>query len=150
MHRILLVEDDDYKCKVIQEFVTTRTSTPLNHVCKSINSAMQTLENETYTLVLLDMSLPWTNRVDSSGAAESFGGLEVMSFIDRMELAIKVIVITQFERLGTGDNTMDISSLTHKLQDEMPEMFIGLVYFNSTSSDWKVKLSDLLKLAGIE
>ena len=144
--KILFVEDDDFKTKQVSELIRDILPEVDLTVARSVNMGMKAFKTDEFNLVLLDMSLPSFDKRpgDSGNLPQSFGGMEIMSYVDRFDLSTKVLVITQFEKLGTGSKQMDIVTLKDKLQNEYPSMFLGLIYFSATSDEWRLHLKEAL------
>jgi DNA-binding response OmpR family regulator len=103
--KILLVEDDDAVREVLREHVLTSTAYRLVEAADCA-TALTTLENEHFDLILLDITLP-----DKSG-------LEVLRAIREKDPTTKVIVLT-----GTEGYDYAILSRTLGVQDYIRKPF---------------------------
>jgi hypothetical protein len=75
-----------------------------------------------------------------------------MRKVRRRGLAPAVIVVTQLETFGEGENQVSFAEITEKCRREFPDMFVGSVYYHPTSSDWKSPLTELVSrtIGGLE
>lgn len=151
---ILLVEDELSKEKNIITFLNELTPVSKVVVKHSITSTKIELRNKSYEYILLDMSLPLFDNDDISymedNEFEAFGGIAVLDEIDRLNLPCKVIVITAFDILGEGNDRIDLPQIRKNLAADYPEQFVGAVYYNSSSLEWKTDLARFLNVAYME
>lgn len=98
--------------------------------------------------ILLDMSLPLFDNDDMNymdeNEFETFGGISVLDEIDRLDKICKVIVITAFDILGEGNDKIDLPQINKRLKHEYPQIFVGTVFYNTSSLEWKDDMSHLL------
>jgi CheY-like chemotaxis protein len=144
---ILVIEDDENKraqlCKLIAEIlaeVEVRTA-------KSLQSGIREVRLRTPTLVLLDMTLPNFDPTaeDPGGQTHSFGGREFLRQLDRFDIRVPVIVVTQFIKIGKGNQAVDFSDLDAQLRAEYSPNYVGAVYYHAGIRGWKQELSKLIK-----
>jgi len=57
----------------------------------------------------------------------------------------KVIVITQLESFGEGNEKVGFEELTDQCWEEFPDFFLGSVYFDQSGSAWTANLRDILR-----
>ncbi|EOI7439889.1 TPA: response regulator [Yersinia enterocolitica] len=142
--KILIVEDDLYKSKAIENFIIEEFG--FNEItCKeSLSSGIfEVLDNPDYSLILLDMSMPSfdvSEKDPSGGVPESYAGEDFLAQLSLLEIKIPVIVVTQFDNFGGGDSSLSLTSLNQKLLSKHPDIYQGSVYFKSTSNEWKLNL----------
>lgn len=65
--------------------------------------------------------------------------------MDRRELKIPVIVVTQFDRFGTGNDLMTLEELDLQLRETHPDIYRGYVYYNTALEGWKQTLRRLVR-----
>lgn len=146
---ILLIEDDISKEENIKTVINTIPNTDLK-IRHSIMSGIASLRNKAFDLVLLDMSLPLLDNVNSSHGLENgdynpFGGKDILDEIDRLTLKCKVIIITAYEVLGDDNNRIDLQTLNRQLKNDYSGIVIDSIFYNISSIDWKNKLVNLIK-----
>lgn len=145
---ILLIEDETSKEKSVVSFLQELFPDVPITVRHSIMSAKLEIRKNYYDYVLLDMSLPLFDNDNISymeeNQFEAFGGISVLDEIDRLGITSKVIVITAFDILGEGDDRIDLLQINKRMTDEYPEIFIGTVFYNTSSLEWKSDIAHLL------
>jgi DNA-binding NarL/FixJ family response regulator len=144
--RVLIVEDDDNKRLQVTQAV--RQILPRAELIqeKSLQSGLRSARQQAPTLVLLDMTLPNYDAGpdESGGQTHIFGGREFLRQMDRFELSMPVIVITQFETFGKGADAIELSDLDKQLREEHSQLYIGAVYYHAAIAGWEDALRDLI------
>ena len=143
---VLLIEDDDFKAQQVSLFLRKNIPDVSLQEAKSVHAGSRALRQQSYDLLLLDMSLPTYTIVagEAGWRPQGFGGRDVLRNLERQGLTLPVIVITQFERFESGDEEIDISTLRAQLEREHSSNFLGLIYFDATTDSWQAELSEIL------
>ena len=76
---------------------------------------------------------------------ETFAGIDILEELARKERCDKVAIITAFDILGEGENEITMSQLDKKLQREYDEVYLGLIYYDFSSLEWRRNLQKLLE-----
>lgn len=144
--RILIIEDDPNKLKQIILFVNENYPDIEIESSKSYQSGLKSIFLNKYDLILLDMSLP-TYDISSGEDGYRFrklAGQEILSELKRRKKNEKIIIVTQFETFGEGDNYIELKDLRKKMKLEFSDNYIGTVYYNPAQSEWKSKLKYII------
>lgn len=145
---ILLIEDEPSKEKNIITFLGELLPDVKVDIKRSITSGKIEIRKKNYDHILLDMSLPLFDNDDMNymdeNEFETFGGISVLDEIDRLDKICKVIVITAFDILGEGDDKIDLPQINKQLKIEYPKIFVGTVFYNTSSLEWKDDMNRLL------
>ena len=148
--KILLIEDEISKERRIVSHLK-ETFQAVEIVTKhSIMSSELEMQKQSYDFVLLDMSLPLFDNDDTdmrrneNNEFDTFGGLTILDEMDRRNLSSKVIVITAFDILGEGRNQIDLQSIDAQMRIDYEGMVIGTIFYNSSSLQWREKLTTLI------
>src|SRR5690242_10499762 len=120
--RALVIEDEEHKRKQLLAFFSASARNFDVTVASSVRTAIQQLDDNKYDVVVLDMSLPTFDMGprESGGRPQGFGGREIMRHMERVEKECPVIIVTQWERFGTGRDEIGLSELTERLASEHP------------------------------
>ncbi|MGE5537150.1 MAG: response regulator [Gemmatimonas sp.] len=142
MTTVVIIEDDQFKQKRIEEAVREIAPGATIVSARSVNSGMESIEEHNPTCILLDMSLTTFDigPEDAGGRPQNFGGLEVLRQMDRLGLNIPTIVITQHVRFTKGSDEVKLDVVSQELAHEHPNVFRGLIYYNSAQGQWKSTL----------
>lgn len=111
----------------------------------SYTTAIKSIYENKYDLILLDMSLPFTEDGEENfedNEFETFGGINILDELKRIYYKTKVILITAFDILGDGNDMIKLSQLNETLNKNYCEIYKGYIHYNSSSIEWK----NLLKL----
>ncbi len=142
--RILIVEDEVPKTTQIELFLRGLCIPMDIRSARSVNSALDCLDEEIPDLLLLDMSLPTidvdiTNK-ESGGRPQGFGGIEVLRYMKFSAISCPTIVVTGYEAFSREGGDLDITQLRAELEHEFPNILHGVLHYNSTYEAWKSEL----------
>lgn len=139
---VLVIEDSDAKLASVVAALKAMLPQYTIKTAKSVRSAVAALENNTFRLIVADMSLP-TFDVESrerGGTPRPFGGIEVFDYLLREGLATPVIVVSSYQALVDGTRSMPLEKLAADLARDYPDNYHGYVYFDSAYSNWEREL----------
>jgi hypothetical protein len=60
--------------------------------------------------------------------------------IQRRNLPSLVVIVTQFETFGEGEERLTLSQLSEELAKEFPRHYSGTIYYHPAQSDWRASL----------
>lgn len=148
--KILILDDSDYKIKNIQDALREWSIGDDILVARSFQKGMMAIKNLKPDLVVLDMTLPTSERDDGilTGRSRMFGGREIIEEIAFEQLSLKVIVVTQFDRFGEPPKSLLLEDLIDDLHERFSNMFIGGIYYNNVDTRWREDLRTLLRKSG--
>ena len=142
--KILLADDDINKRERIGNFIKLKYKEIIITEQKSYQSTLKDILNNTYDLILLDMTMPTYDIAigEHGGRVKVFAGKEVMRKMLRRNRIIPVIIITQFERFG--DDKISFEELNQQLQYTYKDIFLEIIYYHNGLSGWQNKLENEL------
>ena len=145
MKRVLVIEDDPNKSSLLRTFL--RELLPSADVIerRSFHSGLR----EALTgpdLIVLDMTLPTydISSTEKGGRTRPYGGREILSELKRRSVIVPVVVVTQFESFGEGEETMTLDQLRLQLEEEFSASYKGAVFYQAAESDWRRALRDVI------
>jgi len=134
--KVLFIEDNPQKLKQVSDFIEQQYDNIELTVRRSYNSGLRELiKNNSYSLILLDMSLPNYDIEpgESGGDFEKYAGKFLLNEMYRRDITIKVLIITMYL------NYVD-EEFSSELKDNFPN-YLGVVYYNVKEPDgWKNEL----------
>jgi CheY-like chemotaxis protein len=145
--KILLVEDDRYKREQIEAFLSEIYPFGVGiDVAMSVNKAFRKLENGTYNVLILDMSLPnFDADLDPTGGVPiNYGGEDIIDYVDKLGLDSKVIFISQYARFTEEAGEVGLSEIARRIKIDYPNIYVGAVYYNTATDTWRRDLRDFL------
>ncbi len=145
MNSILYIEDEEVKAKEVDSFLSSFGDVMLE---KSLNSGIRAIRDNVYDFILLDMSLPlydYDCEYEEENDFETFAGIDILEELMRQNRNDKVIVITAFDILGEGENEITIDQLNSKLLEEYKDIYLGIIYYDSSSLEWRRNLKSIME-----
>lgn len=145
--KILVVEDDDTKRERVCELITQTEPAAVIVHARSLRGAEDALETEPFDLVVLDMSMPTFDigPDESGGVFQALGGHELLRYIKRYRRLSPVVVLTQFNAFGRGKSYLTLAQLNEQLKSEYGSLYLGAVYYGTSSEGWRRQLTLLIK-----
>lgn len=145
--KVLIVEDDENKRLQFDKFFREFVPVASVQMERSLQSGVRRVRKDCPDLILLDMTLPNydTSPEESGGQLHIFGGREFLRQMDRFDIAVPVIVVTQFETFGKAPQQMTLTDLDRELRKEHPTVYRGFVYYHAAIHGWKQKLLKLIQ-----
>jgi CheY-like chemotaxis protein len=144
--RFLLIDDEEYKRERISDFIANVLPSAGVVCALSVQEGLQVIKKNAIDLILLDMSLPiFSYSINEQGFQHnSYGGKDILDFLDSFEFYIPVIVITAFDRFGSEANALTLGELDEELKREYSNVYKGSVWYNSLEDSWQERLSNLI------
>ncbi len=145
--KILIVEDDENKGGQVEKFVRGTFPQFEVELERSFQSGLRSVRRERPSLILLDMTLPTydVGPEEQGGQPQILGGREFLLQMDRFDIEVPVIVVTQFEIFGKPPQAMHLSDLDQLLRTEHPKIYRGAVYYHAAIDGWKGQLKSMVE-----
>jgi CheY-like chemotaxis protein len=148
--KLLLVEDDEDKREQLIKFINEKIKCDLSEV-RSFQSGLKAIKENVYDLIILDMTMPTfdIHPKDSGGRSQPFGGEMLLYEMVRRGIKTKVIIVTQFDLFGKGEDEITLKDLDLRLFESFEYNYVGIVQYNITYSGWKDSLFQLISKTGL-
>lgn len=145
--KVLVIEDDKNKLTQIRTYLDGLDKLVVYDFAMSYQSALNKILNYDYKLIILDMSLPNFDITPTEDGEpfRPYGGKQILSEMKRKRIRGDVVVLTQFETFGEGDQQMNLEQLNTELLSTFPDLYKGSIYYKSSQSKWKDELFSYLK-----
>lgn len=94
------------------------------------------------------MSLPlydYGSEDEDENEFDTFAGIDIIDELVRLERAEKVAIITAFDILGEDDSRVDVHQLDKSLRLEYAKNYIGTIYYDVSSLEWRRELQEIIK-----
>lgn len=139
---LLVVEDESPKRRHLVDAINAINADIRTTESASVTDALNLLEDHSFDLIILDMSLPTysVDEVESGGRPQAFGGLEILQTMVLLEIETPVIVVTGFEAFERSGDTIDLDTLRTELEEEYGSFLRSVIHFNSVVDGWKTQL----------
>jgi DNA-binding response OmpR family regulator len=142
-----VIEDSTPKADRMVHFLQERFPHLKVRVFGSYHSGLSAIVAEVPALLLLDMSLPNFDRKPNAreGRLRPLGGYELLRKLRLRDLSPKVIIVSQLEEFGKGQDQVTFKEIVERCNGEFPGLMLGSVYFGQGStSPWQRELGSLL------
>lgn len=143
-----IVEDNAIKAGGISSFFADNYPSSFStSVFGSFQSALRAMEGCSPDLIVLDMTLPTFDRKPNGreGRMRPLGGYDLMHKMQHRSLKSKVIVVTQLETFGEGDEQVSFAEITARCGRDFPEFFLGSVYYDQSGLNWQFNLATFVQ-----
>jgi DNA-binding response OmpR family regulator len=149
---VYLVEDDSLKAERLTSFLNGHFPEMIIKVFGSFQSGLRAVEEMIPELLILDMTIPTFDRglKKREGRLRPLGGYDLMRKLKLRGIHLNVIIVTQLETFGEGDDKVSFTEISARCKREFPNMFIGSVYFRQGEATWQEELIRLVRVAHIE
>ena len=134
--KILLVEDDCLKRNQINSFLKEKLQCTVTNT-SSLNEGLREMVRCKVDVILLDMSLP-TFSLDDSENFNPYGGIKFLEEMKRKNNKTPVIIITQYEIIGEGNNKKSSVDIDNECKDIFDNYIDMIIY--SSSKQWEDRL----------
>lgn len=144
--KILIIEDDLNKLQAVEDFLYkyfTNNNIDYNITVRhSYQSGVNTILNDEFDLLLLDMSLPNfdTDENNHAGDPLSKGGELILYEMDAMEINLKTILFTGHEDF----DGVPLESINEDYKNKFPEIYLNYIFYNQIESNWETELEKIL------
>lgn len=149
---VLIVEDEMPKFLHIKGYLIELCGHLEIAHARSVSSALDSLEDNLPDLLVLDMSLPTFDISDNEGGGrpQGFGGIEILRSMLLEDMQCPTIVMTGYPAFqkDSGEK-VGLDDLSDELEKEFSVFLKGTLHFNSTFSEWRIKLQQILKKEGL-
>ena len=145
MSAVLIVEDDDDKASKLSAYIDVTYDVKNLKVAKSLQTGLRAALSGDWNLLLLDMTMTNFDRSPSEdgGRPHHFAGREILRRLQREEVHIPAIIVTQFGRFGEESEQVTLTELKHELHSRFQD-YLGTVHYQSNVDEWKDELSRMI------
>lgn len=143
--KILYIEDEEEKAREVMKCISNDNDV---HLKKSYMSGVKAIHNDEFDIILLDMSLPlydYESAEEDENDFETFAGIDIIEELIRINRKEKVIIITAFDRLGDDEHAISLEQLDEELAGNYKENYKGIIFYNSSSMEWRRILTNKLE-----
>jgi CheY-like chemotaxis protein len=146
MH-FLIIEDDQNKVQKVSAFVSETFANATISQARSYQTGLKEVIRNLADLILLDMSMPTydVSPFEDGGRPRIFAGREILYYMKSHEIEKPVLILTQFETFGEGEEKISFQKLKNKLLEEFAGIFLGMVFYNTTNNSWKDEIAAIIK-----
>lgn len=151
IHKILLVEDSDYKIVPIKSFIEEVSPESVLTIARSFQSGLKRLNTEDYGLIILDMTLPSFDKssIESGGRMRHIGGLDLFKNMLAMGKHENTIFITHHDSFRLERGVIGIEDIRSLIDNELEEYDISEKKYKLFKFDehqnWKAEIENKIR-----
>lgn len=141
--KILLVEDDEHKMNDIVLYLKNNVKDVEIHCAYSVASGVQSSVDNSYDLILLDMTIPNFDITETNDGGKSYkngGEIIVKELLDE-EVYFKCAIITQYETF----NNETIEQIGQRIKKLCGDCYFGYVKYSTSDDTWKDSLKKIIE-----
>lgn len=145
--KILLIEDEVHKREELIKCVE-KVHFPRPKIVDSVSSAVLTVMNEMYDLIILDMALPtFSDNADDKkkGHDQAEGGIEVLRALKASKKSAKIIIVTQYPDFYIGGARVKLKNSSKVIREKYNQDVIGAVLYHYKAESTLNKIVSILK-----
>lgn len=139
---IIMIEDNEHKRKKIKDFIISINSSIVIDESNSYNSGLEKCLNNTFDLLILDMSMPTfdKDKNESGGRFRTYGGKEIVRQLKRKNKELPFIIVSQHPNFNENSRTSSLKEIGEILKETSPDFYIDTIFYDTSSSSWKKNL----------
>lgn len=143
--KALLIEDDDLKFELLAGFFKEDARADVLVRAASYQAGIAKLVEETFDLVLLDMTLPVSDLELSPVGMEwlTFGGQLVLRECKRRKVSARIVVVSQYKAFVRDNEEVSFEQLREEIMQQYRELVVGCVHLDRAADNWR---QEILKL----
>lgn len=136
--KILLIEDNDLKKEKVRAFILESFLGAIVETASSYNTGMTLALENSYELIILDMSIPTYEKTESNrgGRFRVFGGREIAQRLKKMNRLPPFLVLTGYKDFKNDNEKTTFEQLSETME-KVDGNFLGMIHYESASSKWK-------------
>jgi CheY-like chemotaxis protein len=147
--KLLVIDDDENKLRQMLSFLAATFPDLTLEDRRSYQSGLKALLLDPPDLMLLDMTMPTfdMSNKERGGRERRYAGQLILDELDRKEIIIPVIIVTQFEQFGDGKDRVTLGELKTDLAQSFPQHYLATIYYQAGNSKWMGELRTVITQA---
>lgn len=143
----LLVEDDNFKARSIQDFISSILRNTKINITGSLVEAIDAINRDVYDFVIVDMAIPSHPTIPGGGAPMSLltGGLDVLLELKALDRTDPCIIITQYPEIEISGKFFSIQQAGGEIKTHLNCDVLACIQYFEGAENWKSALGEVLK-----
>lgn len=144
--KVLVIDDDAPKLNAIIDCLSVELGIVSPDVAKSLTSAIRSISRSTYSLCIIDMSLPTYDFDEdkSGGDPQAKGGVDVLRYIQSESPTTQAIIVSQYDEFPDGAGVVSLDELTEQLMIKFKGNLLAVLFYGSQKSEWRNRLKNVI------
>lgn len=147
---VMLVEDEKEKALALLDALHSAGYAKSEiSVCDAVRAAVLAVYKETFSLIILDVSLPTFSPDGMAGSAgraqQQSGGIEVLRALKFSKKHPKIIIVTQYPDILFEDDSVKLEDVkSHAKKRYGQDVICAILYREADSTTWRSELNAAL------
>lgn len=143
MFKILIVEDDEFKLSSLKQFLDTSFTLTKIYEATNLYDATIIINEVTFDLILLDMSIPSHPFQIAGGTPKSLpiGGLQVIFELKSLKRTDDCIIITQYPDIEICGSHYPINKAEKSIFEHYNYNVLKCIQYSEGATLWKSELT---------
>lgn len=148
MFKILIIEDDIHKLESLCGFTRRHLLNAVIVTATSLNDAIESIDNDVFNLILIDMAIPSHPILPGEGSPIPFlsGGLEVILELSSLGREDDCIIVTQYPEIEVCGNTYKVDNAKENINSLLECNVVECIEYSEGDSSWKKKLKETISV----
>lgn len=144
--KIMIIEDNEHKRKKIKDFIDNLDEPISLEEAYSYTSGLKKCLNDVFDLLIIDMTMPTYDKssTESGGRFRTYGGKEIIRQLKRKNKELPFVVVSQYSKFSDNTETLSLEDISEQLKAISPKFYIDTVLYDTSSSNWKIMLEDII------
>ncbi|MGJ0290546.1 response regulator [Aliarcobacter cryaerophilus] len=145
--KIIIIEDNEHKRKKIKDFILNISANIHIDEAYSYTTGLKKCLHNEYHLLILDMTMPTYEKShsESGGTFRTYGGKEIIRQLKRKNKELPFVIVSQYSKFSDNTTTLSLDEISQQLKEISPNFFIETVLYDTSSSNWKIILEEIIK-----
>lgn len=147
MKNALIVEDDDFKAEGLRNFLHQLCEYEVVDTATNIFDAIQSVNDNIYSLILIDMAVPSHSVTTGGGSPESLlsGGIEIILELKSLGRNDPCVIVTQFPDIEISGQYYSLSKAKSEIERQFSFKVLTCIYYSQDRKTWEKELLDAIK-----
>jgi CheY-like chemotaxis protein len=140
--KLLVIEDDQNKRHQMVSLLSEQFPEAEIEIAQALQSGLRKVIAGAFDLILLDMTLPTYDPSpdEDGGQLKHYAGREILSQMDRRNIVMPVLVVTQFDKFGEEPDKLTLGELDVQLRQSHAGNYRGSIFYDLSTERWKAAL----------
>ena len=144
---ILVVEDDENKRERVVQSIRDLAPGASIVTARSLRSGLEQVIGGQFDLIFMDMTMPTydISTEEDGGRFQAYAGREILRQMDRRGIRAPVVICTQYDSFGEGNERLTVIELDEQLRRSHSGNYRGFIFYSASAEAWKEHLARYLK-----
>jgi len=146
--KVLIVEDDIHKLDSLCKFIKNHLSNCKVFTAMSLRDAIESIDNDFFDLVLIDMAIPSHAILPGTGSPISLltGGLDIILELSSLDREDDCIIITQHPEIEICSRVFSVNNAKENIKALLECDVLECIEYIEGDTSWEEKLRETISI----